>query len=56
MPVGIDGLRIGASGLYSEVWPGDWRRLIADNTKTAAFELRASIIPLQSQKQTAIRN
>jgi hemolysin activation/secretion protein len=52
MPVGIDGLRIGASGLYSEVWPGDWRRLIADNTKTAAFELRASIIPLQSQKQT----
>ena len=52
IPVGIDGLRIGASGLYSEVWPGDWRRLIADNTKTAAFELRASIIPLQSQKQT----
>lgn len=52
MPVGIDGLRIGASGLYSEVWPGDWRRLIADNTKTEAFELRASINPLQSQKQS----
>ncbi len=51
-PVGVDGLRIGASGLYSEVWPGDWRRLVADNTKTAAFELRASIIPLQSQKET----
>ncbi|MGQ0684114.1 ShlB/FhaC/HecB family hemolysin secretion/activation protein [Bradyrhizobium sp.] len=51
-PVGVDGLRIGASGLYSEVWPGDWRRLFADNTKTEAFELRASIIPLQSQKQT----
>ncbi|MBI5318797.1 ShlB/FhaC/HecB family hemolysin secretion/activation protein [Bradyrhizobium sp.] len=51
-PVGIDGLRIGASGLYSEVWPGDWRRLFSDNTKTEAFELRASIIPLQSQKQT----
>ena len=51
-PVGVDGLRIGASGLYSEVWPGDWRRLFADNTKTEAFELRASIAPLQSQKQT----
>ena len=36
-PIGVDGLRIGASGLYSEVWPGDWRRLVADNTKTEAF-------------------
>jgi hemolysin activation/secretion protein len=51
-PVGVDGLRIGASGLYSEVWPGDWRRLFADNTKTEAFEVRASIVPLQSQKST----
>jgi hemolysin activation/secretion protein len=51
-PVGVDGLRIGASGLYSEVWPGDWRRLSADNTKTEAFEVRASIVPLQSQKST----
>jgi hemolysin activation/secretion protein len=51
-PIGVDGLRIGASGLYSEVWPGDWRRQFADNTKTEAFELRASIVPLQSQKST----
>jgi len=51
-PIGVDGVRIGASGLYSEVWPGDWRRRFADNTKTEAFELRASIIPLQSQKST----
>jgi hemolysin activation/secretion protein len=50
-PIGIDGLKIGASGLYSEVWPGDWRRLDSDNTKTEAFEIRASIAPLQSQKQ-----
>jgi hemolysin activation/secretion protein len=49
--IGIDGLKIGASGLYSEVWPGDWRRLDSDNTKTEAFEIRASIAPLQSQKQ-----
>jgi hemolysin activation/secretion protein len=52
VPVGIDGLRVGASGLHSEVWPGDWRRLLADNTKTEAFEVRASIAPLMSQKQT----
>jgi hemolysin activation/secretion protein len=52
IPIGVDGLRIGASGLYSEVWPGDWRRLFADNTKTEAFELRASYSPLASQKQT----
>jgi hemolysin activation/secretion protein len=51
-PIGVDGLRIGASGLYSEVWPGDWRRTVADNTKTEAFEVRASIAPLQSQRSS----
>jgi hemolysin activation/secretion protein len=51
-PIGVDGLRVGASGLYSEAWPGDWRRLFADNTKTEAFEVRASIAPLLSQKQS----
>jgi hemolysin activation/secretion protein len=51
-PVGVDGLRIGASGLYSEVWPGDWRRRFADNTTTEAFEMRASIAPVQLQKQS----
>ena len=34
VPVGTDGARIGASGFYSEVWPGDFRRLFNDNTKT----------------------
>ena len=52
-PVGVDGLRLGASGLYSEVRPGDCRRLTADNTKTEAFELRGSIVPLMSQKSDA---
>jgi len=51
-PVGDDGLRVGASGLHSEVWPGDWRRLFSDNTKTDTFELRAGISPLMSQMQT----
>ncbi|MBR0754181.1 ShlB/FhaC/HecB family hemolysin secretion/activation protein [Bradyrhizobium jicamae] len=52
VPVGTDGLRVGASGVYSEVWPGDYRRVFSDNTKTEAFELRASIVPLQSQRET----
>ena len=52
IPVGIDGVRVGASGLYSEVRPGDFRRLDGDVTKTESFEIRGSIVPLQSQKST----
>ncbi len=50
VPVGTDGARIGASALYSEVRPGDARRLVNDVTTTEAFEIRGSIVPLQSQK------
>ena len=49
VPVGTDGARIGASALYSEVRPGDDRRLFNDNTVTNGFELHGSIVPLQSQ-------
>jgi hemolysin activation/secretion protein len=52
IPVGTDGARIGASGYYSEVWPGDFRRLYSDNIKTESFELHGSIVPLQSQKSS----
>jgi hemolysin activation/secretion protein len=52
MPVGNDGARIGASGYYSEVWPGDYRRLYSDNIKTESFEIRGSIVPVQSQKSS----
>ena len=52
VPVGTDGLRVGASGLYSEVWPGDYRHAFSDNTRTEAFELRGSFLPLQSQRAT----
>ncbi|MEW6150701.1 MAG: ShlB/FhaC/HecB family hemolysin secretion/activation protein [Bradyrhizobium sp.] len=51
-PVGVDGLRLGASVLYSAVRPGDARRLDSDITTTEAFELRASTVPLQSQSST----
>jgi hemolysin activation/secretion protein len=50
VPVGTDGARIGASGFYSEVWPGDIRHLVNDNTKTESFEVHGSIVPLQSQR------
>jgi hemolysin activation/secretion protein len=50
VPVGTDGLRIGASVLYSEVRPGDDRRLFNDTTRTDSFEVRASVVPLQSQR------
>ncbi|QOG18621.1 MULTISPECIES: ShlB/FhaC/HecB family hemolysin secretion/activation protein [Bradyrhizobium] len=51
-PVGVDGVRLGASVLYSAVRPGDARRLDSDITTTEAFELRAGIVPLQSQSST----
>jgi hemolysin activation/secretion protein len=50
VPVGTDGLRIGASALYSDVRPGDDRRLFNDSTTTESFEVRGSIVPLQSQR------
>lgn len=52
VPVGTDGARFGASGYYSEVWPGDFRHLVNDNTKTESFEFHGSVVPLQSQRQT----
>lgn len=52
VPVGTDGARIGASGFYSEVWPGDFRHLVNDNTKTESFELHGSVVPLQSQRSS----
>ena len=53
-PVGTDGVRLGASALYSEVRPGDIRRLFNDNTTTKSFELHGSIVPVQSQQQSLV--
>lgn len=52
VPVGIDGAQLGASTLYSEVRPGDIRRLDNDVTTTESFEIRGSVVPLQAQKST----
>jgi hemolysin activation/secretion protein len=54
VPVGTDGARIGASALYSEVRPGDDRRLLNDNTVTEGFEVHGSIVPLQSQRSSLV--
>lgn len=51
-PVGTDGVRLGATGYYSQVWPGDFRRLFGDHVNTESFELRGSMVPLQSQNST----
>jgi hemolysin activation/secretion protein len=51
-PVGVDGVRLGGSALYSEVRPGDDRRLANDVTKTEAFEVHGSVVPIQSQRST----
>lgn len=51
-PVGTDGLRLGGSALYSEVRPGDYRRLYGDVATTEAFELHSSFVAIQSQRQT----
>lgn len=49
-PIGNDGLRVGVSGIFSDVWPGDYRHAFGDNTVTEALQFRTSIMPLQSQR------
>ncbi len=54
VPIGTNGARIGASALYSDVWPGDYRRVDSDNTRTEAFEVHGSVVPLQSQRSSLV--
>lgn len=49
-PISNDGVRVGASAIFSDVWPGDYRHAYGDNTITEAIQLRASVLPLQSQR------
>ena len=49
-PIGIDGGRIGAWALYSDVRPGDYRRQFDTRTQTESFEFRGSIVALKSQR------
>ena len=52
VPVGTDGARIGASGFYSEVWPGDAGTSSTTTPRPKSFEFHGSIVPLQSQQST----
>ena len=49
VPVGSDGISVGATALYSDVRPGDWRSEFNDVTKTRSFEFRGRVNPIQSQ-------
>jgi hemolysin activation/secretion protein len=52
VPVGTDGVRLGATALYSDVRPGDDRSLYNTHTRTDSYEVRASVVPLLSQRST----
>lgn len=51
-PVGSDGLRIGVAASRSVVWPGDLRRFDRTNSDAETLEARATIVPLQTQRQS----
>ncbi|HEY5504804.1 MAG TPA: ShlB/FhaC/HecB family hemolysin secretion/activation protein, partial [Sedimentisphaerales bacterium] len=53
VPVGTDGIRIGTTASYSEVWPDDARRLIDTRTVNQTYELRGSIAPIET-RQTSL--
>lgn len=48
-PIGVDGVRLGASALYSELRPSDAGQQFNTRIQTEAYELRASIVPVQSR-------
>jgi hemolysin activation/secretion protein len=52
LPIGTDGARIGISALSSDVRPGDDRSFYNDHTRTHSYEIRGSMVPLQSQQST----
>jgi hemolysin activation/secretion protein len=49
VPIGQDGARLGATAFYSEFWPSDERRLFDTRDQIQNYELRGSIVPLQSR-------
>lgn len=53
-PIGIDGFKLGATGLYSEVRPGDLRRDYGVVTRTESVELRGSFAPIETRRTSLI--
>jgi hemolysin activation/secretion protein len=53
-PVARDGARLGASVLYSDIWPGDERRQLDTHTQTETYELKGSVVPLETRKSSLV--
>jgi len=53
-PVGTDGVRLGASALYSNVAPSDIRSQVNTHTITETYEAKASYAPLESRASTLL--
>ena len=53
-PVGADGVRLGASALYSNVAPSDIRIQTNTHTITETYEAKASYAPLESRTSTLL--
>jgi hemolysin activation/secretion protein len=53
-PVGANGARLGATAAYGEIWPGDDRHQFGTHTRAETFEVRGSVVPLQTQKASLV--
>jgi hemolysin activation/secretion protein len=53
-PVGTDGVRLGASALYSNVAPSDIRSQTNTHTITETYEAKASYAPFESRASTLV--
>ncbi|HEY6023760.1 MAG TPA: POTRA domain-containing protein [Pseudolabrys sp.] len=51
-PVGVDGARLGANVLYSNVEPGDGRRQLNTRSETETYEVKGSIVPLATRRSS----
>jgi hemolysin activation/secretion protein len=51
-PVGTGGARLGATAAYGEIWPGDERHQFGTHTMADTFEVKGSIVPLETRKST----
>lgn len=51
-PVGNDGARLGATALYSDVRPGDRQRQQGVYTETDTYELKGSVVPLETRRSS----
>lgn len=51
-PIGIDGARLGAMALYSNVAPGDGRKQLNTHTVTETYEVKGSIVPIETRRSS----